>query len=377
MVRRDFLLGLLGAAAELRPVWKKAIGAGFAAPVATDGRLLLFFRSGGQELVEAWEAATGAKIWSAGSPTSYRDDFGFDEGPRSAVALSGGRVFSHGADGLLQALDLTTGKRLWSVATMEKYGVDKNFFGAAGTPLVYADLVMLNVGGKNGAGIVAFDAASGREVWKATNDEASYSSGTVAKLNGVPHAFFLTRNGLAAIELPSGKVVQQVRWRSRSRASVNAATPLVVGDEVFLSASYGTGATVLKAQGAQWKPLWASDEVMSNHYSTSVYRDGYLWGFHGRQEEGQALRCVEWKTGKVMWSVERYGAGTASLVDGRLLLVRESGELVVAETSPQAYKGRDLGRALPPAVRAYPAVAGGVVYVRNESTMAAFRVAMS
>jgi outer membrane protein assembly factor BamB len=335
----------------------------------------VFFRSGGQELVESWNAGTGAKLWSAGSPTSYRDDFGFDEGPRSAVAVAGGLVFSHGAEGLLQALDLTTGKRLWSVATMEKYGVEKNFFGAAGTPLVYADLVMLNVGGKNGAGIVAFGATTGREVWKATNDEASYSSGTVAKLNGTPHAIFLTRNGLAAIELPSGKVVQQVRWRSRSRASVNAAAPLVVGDELFLSASYGTGATVLKAQGAQWKQLWASDEAMSNHYSTCVCRDGFLYGFHGRQEEGQALRCVEWKTGKVMWSVDGFGAGTATLTEkGRLLIVRENGELVVAEPSPRAYTGRSLGRALPPVVRAYPAVAGEMVFLRNETAIAAYRL---
>lgn len=196
---------MLGAAPQMAPVWQREIGAGFAGPVLAQGRLIVFFRSSGQELVEAWDPRTGAKQWSTSSPTRYRDDFGFDEGPRSAVAVADGRVFSQGAEGSLQALDLASGKSLWSVPTMEKYVVEKNFFGAAGTPLVYGDLVMLNVGGKAGAGIVAFDAASGREKWKATSDEASYSSGITASLNGVPHAFFLTRNGLAALELPSGK----------------------------------------------------------------------------------------------------------------------------------------------------------------------------
>jgi outer membrane protein assembly factor BamB len=371
MVRRTFVFGMLGAAPQTAPEWRKEIGAGFAGPVLAQGRLIVFFRSGGLELVEAWDSRTGAKQWSTSSPTRYRDDFGFDEGPRSAVAVADGRVFSHGAEGLLQALDLASGKRLWSVATMEKYGVEKNFFGAAGTPLVYGDLVMLNVGGKAGAGVVAFDAASGREKWKATSDEASYSSGITASLNGVPHAFFLTRNGLAALHLPSGKVAQQVRWRSRSRSSVNAASPVVVGDEIFVSASYGTGAAVLRAQGPVWQPLWESDEALSNHYATSVCRDGNLYGFHGRQEEGQVLRCVEWKSGKVKWSVDSFGAGTVTLRNDRtLLLVRESGEVVEAEASPQAYKRLGSLHALPGVVRAYPALDGNTLFVRNEKTLA-------
>ena len=122
-------------------------------------------------------------------------------------------------------------------------------------------------------------------------------------------AVFFTRTGLVAVDPASGKVLYQHRWRARQAASVNAATPIVSGDRIFLSASYGTGAVLLQIANNGVKPIWSGDESMSNHYSTSVLKDGYLYGFDGRQEFGQTLRCVELATGKVMWNVDGFGAG--------------------------------------------------------------------
>ena len=153
------------------------------------------------------------------------------------------------------------------------------------------------------------------------------------------------------------------------RRSVNAATPLVVGDSIFVSAEYGPGAGVLRVEGSKLVDVWASDEVLSNHYATSVYRDGHLYGFHGRQEFGPSLRAVEFKTGKVRWSQDQFRAGSVTLAGDRLLIVRESGELVLAQASPQAFR-RSPGRRSCPATSArFPAIADGFVYVRNENTL--------
>ena len=121
-------------------------------------------------------------------------------------------------------------------------------------------------------------------------------------------------------------------------ASVNAATPIVVKDQIFLSASYGTGAVLLQVANNAVKPMWSGDESMSNHYSTSVYKDGYLYGFDGRQEFGQTLRCVELATGKVMWNVDGFGAGYAAVAGNTLVIMRESGELALAPASPKAFR---------------------------------------
>jgi hypothetical protein len=114
---------------------------------------------------------------------------------------------------------------------------------------------------------------------------------------------------------------------------------------------------------------WGSDDALSNHYATSVHRDGFLYGYHGRQEQGQSLRCVELNTGRVAWSEDGFGAGTVTLARDRLLLVRESGEVVVAEASPKAFRMLARWQAIPATVRAYPALAAGRLYVRNQKML--------
>jgi len=355
-------------------LWEVDVGHGFSAPVVARGRVILFHRRENQAIVESLEAGTGKRLWSSAYTTDYRDDFGFDEGPRGAPAVAGERIYTFGADGVLQALDFSTGKRVWSVDTRQKFGAPKGFFGAACSPLVDDGRVLMNIGGPNGAGIGAFDAATGKVLWTATSNEAGYSAPVVATIAGVRHALFWTRAGLVDADPATGKVRFQFPWRSRSHASVNAAAPVVVGNLVFLSASYGTGATLLQIDGASVKQLWASDEALSNHYATSVYRDGYVYGYHGRQEFGQSLRAIELKTGKVQWNIDGFGAGTVTLAGDRLLLIRENGELIVAAVSPKEFRPIAQTQLLPAVVRSYPALADGRLYVRNERTLACFKM---
>jgi outer membrane protein assembly factor BamB len=351
-----------------RVVWQKQVGQGFSGPVVTQGRLILFHRMGEREVVESFDARTGAPQWQYGYPTSYRDDFGFDEGPRAVPVVANGVVYTFGAQGQLHAVSLTTGMRIWSEDTMKRFSVPKGFFGAGGSPLVEDGRVIANIGGR-GAGIVAFDAKTGKVLWTATDDEASYSSGVSATIGGRKSAIFLTRTGLVGLDAATGQVQFQRRWRSRQAASVNAATPLVIGDLIFVSAEYGPGAGVLRVEGSNLTELWASDDALSNHYATSVYRDGFLFGFHGRQEFGQSFHAVELRTGKVRWSQDRFGAGSVTLVGDRLLIVRENGELILAPASPDAFRPIARAQILPAVVRAFPALADGLLYVRNDKTL--------
>ena len=351
-----------------RVVWRRSIGAGFSGPVVVQGRLILFHRVSGSEVVEAFDARTGASQWRYSYPTSYRDDFGFDEGPRAVPVVVDGMVYTFGAEGQLHAIGLADGKRIWSEDTRARFSVPKGYFGAAGSPIVEDGRLLANVGGRN-AGIVAFDANNGKVLWTTTDDQASYSSGIGATVAGRRSAIFLTRNGLVGLDPATGSVQFQRAWRARQAASVNVATPLVIGDRIFVSAEYGPGAAVLQLAGSKLVDLWASDEVLSNHYATSVYHDGHLYGFHGRQEFGPSFRAVELRAGKVRWSEDQFRAGTVTLVGNRLLILRESGELVMAVASPDAFRPLARAQVLPPTVRAYPAIADGFLYVRNENTL--------
>jgi outer membrane protein assembly factor BamB len=332
------------------------------------GRVILFHRVGSEEVVESLDSASGTPVWRYAYPTRYRDDFGFDEGPRAVPVVADGVIYTFGAEGQLHAIDLAKGTRIWSEDTMKRFAVPKAFFGAGGSPLVEGGRVIANIGGDK-AGLVAFDAKTGKVLWSATDDDASYSSGVSATIGGQRVGVFLTRDRLLGIDMTSGKVQFERPWRARQAASVNAATPLIVDDAIFVSAEYGPGAGALRVNGTALVDLWTSNDVMSNHYATSVQHNGILYGFHGRQEFGQSLRAVDFRTGAVKWSEDRFGAGSVLLIGDRLLIMREAGELVLAPASPQAFRPTARARILQGVVRPYPAIAHGMLYVRNENTL--------
>ena len=355
-------------------VWERPVGQGFSNPVVANGRLILFHREGGKEVVEALDAETGKPLWSFDYPTTYRDDFGFDEGPRASPVVVGGQVYTFGAQGVLHCLQVVSGRKVWSLDTHKEFGVRKGYFGAAGTPLVEGTRLFLNAGGAGGAGVAAIDKDTGRVLWTASDDPASHASAVAAMFGGKPHVLFFTRTGLLGTDPKTGEIFFQHRWRARSNASANAATPLVIGDRIFLSASYGTGAILLNVKGGELEKVWSSDDSLTNHYSTSVHHDGYLYGFHGRQEYGPSLRSIELNTGKVQWSEESFGAGSITRAGGRLLILRENGELVLAKASPAGFQAVSRAQILPGTVRAYPAIANGLLYARNSDTLICVRL---
>ncbi|NBV25430.1 MAG: alcohol dehydrogenase, partial [Proteobacteria bacterium] len=145
--------------------WQKKAGSGWAGPVVLGGKVILFHRLGDQEVVECLDAKSGKELWKQTFPTRYTDRFNFDNGPRATPCIADGRLFVFGANGNLHALDFATGKPLWSADAQEDFGAEQGFFGFACSPLVEGKMLLVNIGGRNKAGIVAFDTATGKVLW--------------------------------------------------------------------------------------------------------------------------------------------------------------------------------------------------------------------
>lgn len=345
--------------------WAIDVGQGWAGPVVAGDRVILFHRVGPNEVVACLDPATGKEKWAFAYRTRYRDDFGFDEGPRATPLVAGDKVFTLGADGDLHGLDLATGKKLWHHNLVADYAAGKGFFGIACSPVLAGGKVLVNVGGK-GAGIVAFDPATGAEEWKANGDAASYSSPTVAEVGGKTLAVFLTREGLVALEPETGKVRYTYPWRPRLEASVNAATPLVWKGDIFFTVSYGAGAVLLRPKGDELEEVWANDKSLSCQFNTPVRVGDYLYGAHGRVDaKAVDLRCVEWKTGAVKWAKPKFGSVTLIAADGGLLGLTEGGDLVRFAASPDGYMEQARATILGSPTRAAPALADGKLYARD------------
>lgn len=355
-------------------LWQRAVGEGYAGPVAAGGRVVLFHRVGDEDATECLDAASGKTVWKHAYRTSYDDPLGKGNGPRATPLIDADRVYTFGAAGRLQCLDLKTGKEIWARALANDYELRPNFFGLATTPILEGKLLLVNLGAV-GAGIVAFHRDDGKEVWKATDQETSYASPIAATVDGVRHAFFFAREGLVSLDPATGKVRFSKRWRARIHASVNAASPVLLGgDHLFLSACYGTGAVLLKVRKDGVEEVWKNDESLSCHFGTPVAVGEQLYGFHGRQEEGGVLRCIDWRTGKVRWTEGGTGCGALIAAEGKLLVLSEGGKLTLAEAAPRAFVAVSSVAALRAPCRALPALADGLLFARDEGKLACWKV---
>ena len=356
-------------------LWKVEVGRGFSGPVVVGGRVLLHHRRGNEEVLEAFDAGTGKSAWRSSQPTAYEDDFGFDDGPRGTPAVAGGKVFTFGAEGRLTCTTLEDGAPKWTRPLGKELGADKGFFGFACSPLVASNRVIVQVGGRDGAGVVALDAATGATVWKATSDEAGYASPVLVQADGAQRVVVLNRAGVRVLDPRDGKVTAAVPFRSRQGASVNAATPLASADGVLVTASYDTGATWLRWRGGgDLGAGWHEGDALSAHISTPVRKGGLVFGFHGRQEQGAELRCIRVADGSVAWSSPRLGVGSVLVQGERLWALVEGGELILAEATDSGWKELARAQVLGSGVRAAPAMDAGVLYARDKARLVAIRV---
>ena len=365
-------------------LWKKKIGEGYSAPSIRGDRLVLFHRpgeparSGPEEVVECLDAATGNPIWRYAYPSQYRDPYGYNGGPRCTPLLTDDRCYTFGAEGMLTCLDLKSGKRVWQHDTADEFQIPPAFFGVGATPILEEGLLIVMVGGHPKSGVVAFDAESGKKVWESVGPEswplapmrierdrpparlASYATPLAATIHGKRHLLCFMRPGLVSLDPRTGDEHFSFWFRSVLHDSVNAARPVVVGDLVFLSAAYETGAAALKVapDGKGCEVVWQDVDAMQNHWSTSIHRDGFLYGFSGRHEPGSTFRCIDLKTGALQWATvdvnandrpdpkaglgktapKFYGRGSAILAEGKFIVLAERGTLALVDADPREFR---------------------------------------
>ena len=350
-------------------VWRKTLGRSFSPPVAAGGKLIAFHRMGDEEVLECTSARTGETLWDFRYPTRYADRYAYNGGPRSSPTIDGDRVYSYGAQGTLTCLELATGKKVWQRALNKELNVAQGFFGVGVPPIIEKDIVLLNAGGP-GAGVVGINKKTGDTVWKTGDCGASYSTPVVYTIHGERMAVFLTKEGLLIVRPDSGKVLHEFAFRSPIYESVNAASPVVVDDVVFLSAVYSVGSIALQVTPEGLKCLWRDRRNMENHWATCIYHAGFLYGTHGRNEPEAVMRCIDWKTGEVRWTSPRgLGRTTFIMAQGHFIALGERGDLALIEVNPDRYVEKKRVRLLEYPCWAPPVLADGLLFIRNETLL--------
>jgi outer membrane protein assembly factor BamB len=353
-------------------LWQRDVGRGFSGVAVAGGAVVLFHRVGDEEVAEAMDPKTGERQWKQAFPVRYESSISSDDGPRATPVINDNHVYLLGVTSNLYCLRLKDGEKRWSRQLGKEFEIPPSYFGAGTTPLVENDKLLVNVGGRNGAGIVAVKLSDGHNAWKATEEAASYSSPVSATIDGTRHAIFVTRLSVVSLDPDDGRVRWKLPFGQRG-PTVNAATPLVIDGHVFLSASYGIGAVWAKVKSDSVDVVWSSDEIMSSQYTTCVHSNGVLFGIDGRQDVPPArLRAFDPKSKKAVWTQEDYGTGNLILAGDKLVILKTDGKLVLVRTSQERYEELARAQVLDGTAQALPSLANGLLYVRDERVLKCF-----
>lgn len=375
-------------------VWELPKGTGYSSPSIQGDYLVYMHRMGASDVVECLRPDTGETYWTFRYPTDFEDRYGYNNGPRASPVIDGEHVYTYGAQGMLHCLRLRTGQLVWRRDIAAEFGVSQDFFGTATNPVLDADALILNVGAPGGPAVAAFDKLTGRMLWGAGDQWGpSYATPVVREVHGRRRAFVLAggessppTGGLLAIDPADGGLEFRFPWRSRSYESVNASCPVVVNDTVLVTATYRTGAALLRiADDGGYEKVWENPEF-DLHWTTAVHESGHFYAFSGRNEPDAMLTCVRASDGATVWrealewkEAVRIQGGTRTIygspyrgnllrVDGRFLALGEHGHLLWLDLSPAGPKILDRARLfLARETWSPPVVSRGLLYVSQNS----------
>ncbi|MDA8020769.1 MAG: PQQ-binding-like beta-propeller repeat protein [Thermoanaerobaculia bacterium] len=347
----------------LERVWSRPLGSSYSGILVVDGRLTTTFSDGESDYLVALDASTGAEQWRYRISDTYKGHDGSDDGPLATPTIDGGVVYGLGARGELFAVSLEDGKERWRRDLVTDFGAVKPDFGFATAPTVIGDLLVVETGGTDGRSISAFDRETGRLRWSTGNDPVSYQSPMAFDLRGQTSLLVaVTDRSLLGLDPETGEVLWQHQHTEGDDPGFGETQPVPVGEGGILLTGLPESAlfqVIKNAEGYTVEEAWRS-RALRGSLAVPVPYEGYIYGF-----SGNFLTCVDAATGERVWRSRPPGRGNLVLIDGHLVILARSGEIVIADATPEEYREVLRVQALDRGYLTRPSFAGGKLYVRN------------
>jgi outer membrane protein assembly factor BamB len=363
---------------QLTEKWKVTVGGGDATPALVDDKLYVFTRQGADEVIRCLDAATGKELWQDKyeSQPATPPAGGPHAGPRSSPTVADGKVVTLGVRGVVSCLDAATGAKLWR---KDDFHAWPRFF-TASSPMVADGLCIVQLGGQNNGGLVAYDLATGAEKWKWAGGCPGYASPVLMTVDGTKLIVALTDSKIVAVKEADGKLAWEAPFAAQ-RMAYNASTPIVDGQVIYYGGGgRGEKAVKLEKQGDAFaaKELWANAKE-SVQFNTPVLGQGLLFGL----SQNNQFFAINAQNGQTAWNApagqagsgerggrgSRGGYGTIVDADTVLLALTPSSELVVFSPSDKSYTELARIKVAATPTYAYPVVSGNRIFVKDQDSL--------
>jgi outer membrane protein assembly factor BamB len=327
-----------------------------------NGLVYIVDHVGQNDVTKAFNLATGAQVWEYSSPEPLRFNYGYTEATPTVYA---GNVYVYTRNGTLLCMKALDGKLVWKRDIVTDFHGAMPNYSMACSPMIDKGHVIVYASGPNAA-VVAIDAATGATVWAGGGSgQAGYSTAVVATMNGTRQYVCMLNRMVEGVDAATGNVLWSYPWNIVS-GEINAATPIVIGNNVFVTSGYGHGCAMLDISNNVPTVRWQNTAIQA-HFSSPIYYDGHIYG---TGDPGR-LTCLDRATGNVLWTQQGFEKGGIIAVDGEIIAFNgASGDLILVDLSPTAY--HELGRFNPLGGQSWtaPIVAYGKLIVRNKTALA-------
>lgn len=354
----------------LSVAWRANIGPGYSAVTVVNGKAVTFYSDGNDDLAIAFDANSGKELWRYKIGDAFKGHDGSHDGPIATPVVADGRVFGFSAYGILFALDHATGKQLWTINVAEKMGAQSPFYGFGASPLVAGNMLVLELGAKEGKAIAAFDVATGERKWALGDDTISYQTPIAIQFNGKDQIVAVGNKKLFGIDAAAGKILWEYAHQADDRAMTSESLiPVPANEGQLLLKNKMDSSTLIKlVNGSDGKigieQVWTAG-VFKTTYTPPVFYDGYFYGYNGR-----ILTCVDAKNGELKWRSRDPGDGLLIVVDGNLVVQTKAGTLHVAKANPEGWVEKAQLNLFPDTSWTAPSFANGAIFARSEGEIA-------
>ena len=349
-------------------VWRIPVGAGWSGFAVVNGSAITQEQENEWEKVVCYDFYTGQEKWTHKDLARYYTSLG-GLGPRATPTVDGDRVYTVGGTGVLNCLDFETGKQIWSTNIFDENSATAPPWGVSVSPLIHDELVIVSAGGA-----VAYYKASGEIAWRGHRVQSAYSSPVLLTLAGTPQVVLFDNSLITSHDPDTGHLLWKQSWQAGVEC-VAQPTPLP-GDRLLVSTAYGIGAKLFHITKGNLSTRLNVNLVkepirLKAKFTTIIYYKDYLYAL----DDG-IFTCINPVTGKRQWKRGRYGHGQTLLISDVLLVLTESGNVVLLEPNPEEHIELGQFPVLTGQTWNTPAIAGNYLLVRNSREAACYRLAI-
>jgi outer membrane protein assembly factor BamB len=346
--------------------WKINVGFGDATPSLAKGKIYVFTRMEGNEVLQCLDASSGKLIWKDSYPADeVTGPAARHPGPRSSPTVINGKVIVIGATGIISCLGAESGKLLWRNSD---YANIVPFYFTGMSPIINNNYCFAHLGGPESSAIIAFDLASGKIVWKYEGDGPSYASPDIMVFDNFKQVVMQTDKTLLGLSTDGGKVLWKIPTPVERRF-YNSASPIIVGHKIYYTGQgLGTRAVNITKSGNDYSvdEVWTNSTFGTN-YNTPVLEDGFLFGLSNRG----SLYCLNAANGEIAWSDTTRHNGFGSIINAGSVLVALSStsNLVVFKPETDEYRQIAVIKAAETPTYAHPLLSGNRIYIKDAESL--------